>query len=57
MAAPNPLLDLPGMPGLRERVEKRLLAAVETDDEAMTEMASHLVRAGGKRLRPLLAAL
>jgi heptaprenyl diphosphate synthase len=45
------------MPGLRERVEKRLLAAVETDDEAMTEMASHLVRAGGKRLRPLLAAL
>jgi heptaprenyl diphosphate synthase len=57
VAAPNPLLDLPGMPGLRERVEKRLLAAVETDDEAMTEMASHLVRAGGKRLRHLLAAL
>ena len=57
MAPPNPLLDLPGMPALRERVEKRLLAAVETDDAAMTEMASHLVRAGGKRLRPLLAAL
>jgi heptaprenyl diphosphate synthase len=57
VATPNPLLDLPGMPALRERVEKRLLAAVETDDEAMTEMASHLVRAGGKRLRPLLAAL
>src|SRR5687768_13016121 len=45
------------MPALRERVEKRLLAAVETDDAAMTEMAAHLVRAGGKRLRPLLAAL
>jgi heptaprenyl diphosphate synthase len=57
VAAPNPLLDHPGMPALRERVEKRLLAAVESDDEAMAEMASHLVRAGGKRLRPVLAAL
>jgi heptaprenyl diphosphate synthase len=57
VAAPNPLLDLPGLPALRERVEKRLLAAVETDDEAMTEMASHLVRAGGKRLRPVQAAV
>jgi heptaprenyl diphosphate synthase len=46
-----------GMPALRERVEKRLAAAVESDDPAMTEMASHLVRAGGKRLRPVLAAL
>ena len=45
------------MPALRERVEKRLLVAVESDDEAMAEMASHLVRAGGKRLRPVLAAL
>jgi heptaprenyl diphosphate synthase len=57
VAAPNPLLDHPGMPALRERVEKRLLAAVESDDEAMAEMASHLVRAGGKRLRPTLTAL
>jgi geranylgeranyl pyrophosphate synthase len=45
------------MPALRERVEKRLATAVESDDPAMTEMASHLVRAGGKRLRPVLAAL
>jgi heptaprenyl diphosphate synthase len=57
VASPNPLLDLPGMTELRERIEKRLLAAVESDDAAMTEMASHLVRAGGKRLRPVLAAL
>jgi heptaprenyl diphosphate synthase len=57
VAVPHPVLDLPGLPALRERVETRLLAAVETDDEAMTEMASHLVRAGGKRLRPVLAAL
>jgi heptaprenyl diphosphate synthase len=57
VAAPHPLLDLPGVPALRERVEKRLLAAVESDDPTMTEMASHLVKAGGKRLRPVLAAL
>ncbi|MBN2622053.1 MAG: polyprenyl synthetase family protein [Acidimicrobiales bacterium] len=57
MATPNPLLDLPGLPVLRERVEKRLLGAVESDDTAMAEMASHLVKAGGKRLRPVLAAL
>ena len=58
MAAPaNPLVDVPGMPVLRERIEKRLAAAVESDDPAMTEMTSHLVRAGGKRLRPVLAAL
>jgi heptaprenyl diphosphate synthase len=57
VALPNPLVDLPGMPALRERVEKRLATAVESDDPAMTEMASHLVMAGGKRLRPILAAL
>jgi geranylgeranyl pyrophosphate synthase len=57
VAAPNPLLDVPGLPALRERVEKRLQAAVESDDPTLTEMASHLVRAGGKRLRPLLSAL
>jgi heptaprenyl diphosphate synthase len=57
VAPPHPLVDLPGMPALRDRVDKRLAAAVESDDPAMTEMASHLVRAGGKRLRPVLAAL
>jgi len=57
VAPPHPLVDQPAMPALRERVETRLAAAVESDDPAMTEMASHLVRAGGKRLRPVLAAL
>ncbi|MGH9111102.1 MAG: polyprenyl synthetase family protein [Acidimicrobiales bacterium] len=57
MVDPHPLLDLAGVPVLRERVEKRLLAAVESDDPTMTEMASHLVKAGGKRLRPVFAAL
>jgi len=45
------------MPGLRERIERRLLAATETSDPSLTEMTSHLVRAGGKRLRPVLTAL
>ena len=57
MAPPNPLHDLPGMAGLRERVEQRLRAAVASGDPAMAEMASHLVSAGGKRLRPRLAAV
>jgi len=52
---PNPLFALPGTAAARDRVEARLRTAAETDDPAMTEMASHLIRAGGKRLRPLLA--
>lgn len=57
MTPPHPLVDLPGIQSLRERVEKRLMAAVESDDPTMAAMASHLVKAGGKRLRPLLGAL
>jgi heptaprenyl diphosphate synthase len=38
-----------------ERVEAALSAAVVTDDPYLTELASHLIRAGGKRLRPALA--
>jgi heptaprenyl diphosphate synthase len=52
---PNPLFGLPGLPDLRDRVEKRLLGAVEATTPAMTEMTSHLVKAGGKRIRPLFA--
>src|SRR4051812_16230332 len=37
------------------RVEGALGKAVVTDDPAMTELASHLLSAGGKRLRPALA--
>jgi heptaprenyl diphosphate synthase len=55
VAAPNSVLALPGMPDLRDRVEKRLLATVETTTPALTEMASHLIKAGGKRVRPLFA--
>lgn len=37
------------------QVESALLDAVKTDDALMTEMASHLIVAGGKRQRPLFA--
>ncbi|MGH9209779.1 MAG: polyprenyl synthetase family protein [Acidimicrobiales bacterium] len=57
MAPPNPLLDLPGMAQLRERITERLLAAVETSDPQLTAMTSHLVMAGGKRLRPIICVV
>jgi geranylgeranyl pyrophosphate synthase len=55
--ASNPLLDLPGMTELRRRIEDRLLAAVDASDPQLTAMNSHLIMAGGKRLRPILCAL
>ncbi len=38
----------------RHRVERALLDAVTTADPYLTEIASHLISAGGKRLRPVL---
>ena len=38
----------------RDRVEKAMLAAVKTSDDYLTEIASHLISAGGKRLRPVM---
>jgi heptaprenyl diphosphate synthase len=37
-----------------ERVETALAAAVRSDDPFLGDVASHLVKAGGKRLRPAL---
>ena len=37
----------------RRRVEQALLDAVRTPDDYLTEIASHLISAGGKRLRPV----
>ena len=54
MALASPLLALPTMDGDRERVEAALLAAVRTRDTYLTELASHLIVAGGKRLRPVM---
>ena len=38
-----------------DRVEEALREAVRTDDEYLTELARHLIVAGGKRLRPVVA--
>ena len=38
----------------RERVERAMLDAVRTSDDYLTEIASHLISAGGKRLRPVM---
>jgi heptaprenyl diphosphate synthase len=54
---PDPLAGLPGVEALRARIDARLRGAVTSSDTVMAEMASHLVRAGGKRLRPILAAV
>lgn len=47
-------LQLPGLEGDLVRVEAALRAAVQSDDPYLSEIAVHLVRAGGKRIRPLL---
>jgi heptaprenyl diphosphate synthase len=51
--AANDLFTLAGAPDERARVETALLAAVHVaDDTYLTEIASHLIHAGGKRQRP-----
>jgi len=53
--ADNPLLGLPHVERDRLRVEEELRASVKAPTEALTEMAGHLIGAGGKRVRPLFA--
>jgi heptaprenyl diphosphate synthase len=43
------------MPADLERVERALRHAVRTNDAYLTELASHLMVAGGKRMRPAVA--
>ena len=50
----SPLLKLSTMDTDRARVEAALLDAVKTPDAYLTEIASHLISAGGKRLRPVM---
>lgn len=38
-----------------ERVELALLSSLQADDPYLTELATHLAKAGGKRLRPVMA--
>jgi heptaprenyl diphosphate synthase len=52
--ARSPLFDLPHGETDRQRVDDALRVAVQTDDRYLTEIASHLVLAGGKRLRPMI---
>jgi heptaprenyl diphosphate synthase len=52
---PSPLLALPGMSDELARVEAALRQSVVSEDPHLTELASHLIQAGGKRLRPALA--
>ncbi|HWI05469.1 MAG TPA: polyprenyl synthetase family protein [Acidimicrobiales bacterium] len=55
MVSLAPLLSLPCLEDDLARVEKALLANVKTGDPFLAEVASHLITAGGKRLRPALA--
>ena len=52
MATASPLLQLPVLQADLVRVEDALKASVVTDDPFLTEVASHLILAGGKRVRP-----
>ena len=54
---PTPMLALPGMAERAAEVEQQLLEAVSSENSLMGEMASHLILAGGKRVRPLFAVV
>ncbi len=54
LVATNPLAELPTAADDKERIEQTLLDVVRIDnDPYLTEISSHLIKAGGKRLRPL----
>lgn len=53
----TPLLGLPTSEVDRERVESALKDSVRTPDAYLTEIASHLLLAGGKRLRPMFSVV
>ncbi|HNI33974.1 MAG TPA: polyprenyl synthetase family protein [Microthrixaceae bacterium] len=52
MATANPLDVMPTMSADLERVEAELLNSVTSEDAYLTEIAAHLIKAGGKRVRP-----
>ena len=49
------ILGLGGLDQELRRVEPMLVSAVSTGDPFLDEVATHLIQAGGKRLRPMLA--
>ncbi len=48
---------LPGQESELPRIEAALAQSVRVDDHYLSEIASHLIVAGGKRLRPLLTVV
>jgi heptaprenyl diphosphate synthase len=50
--AAHPLSILPSMEADLDRTENELLRVVAADGDFLTEIASHLIKAGGKRVRP-----
>jgi heptaprenyl diphosphate synthase len=48
------LLPLPDLDGHRTRIEEELRRSVGSGDAFLTEVASHLITAGGHRWRPIL---
>jgi heptaprenyl diphosphate synthase len=57
MEALQSLIRIPDVWESLARVEERLLEAASADDPYLTKIAQHLLLAGGKRFRPLLALL
>jgi heptaprenyl diphosphate synthase len=55
--ASTPLLALARLDADLERIEAALLSSVRTSDAYLTELASHLIVAGGKRLRPVMSVV
>ena len=55
LVGPSPLAGLPAMARDLDRVEEALRGSVETPDPYLTQLARHLIVAGGKRLRPVVA--
>ena len=51
------LVDIPRIWEQLDRVDERLLEASTAEDAYLTKIAQHLLLAGGKRFRPLLALL
>jgi heptaprenyl diphosphate synthase len=49
------VLGLPGLDQDLQRVEPMLVSAVSAGDPFLDQVATHLIQAGGKRLRPMLA--
>ena len=51
------LVDLPRVWERMSRIEERLFEATTSENAYLTEVSQHLLAAGGKRYRPLVAAL